>query len=535
LYLRLETGLTSLVGLTYSDDGRFLAAVDEDGSISVWEMVGEGNHRFDIQVGQVLMVLFSPDNAYLATISADMVQLWLVEDGSLVADYPSADEMEMEIQFLPSGELAITGILDEEQANLTYLPSGDQQNYFSQNPETLIKEVALSPNGKVFALGRSDGVIELYDAANKILLRTIEAHIDWVLNLVFTPDSQLLASDSFSFDSNIMVWQVSDGTLLANPETQKWDAGKLSFSPAGNLLVSYSSYGTHLWKVEDWSLYAERPGFVRLSPDDVFLAEPEGNGASIWYVQKAALLKSLNPDGLRDVAFPPSQPLPLVALGMTDGTVEIYQLDLEEEPLQVLGTATPPPVQDLYALLEETYGELYAEQYVEWDESMQVYLVHGFVAGPVDFDPLPIQTREGEELGTAIATIRLINLHQGNQNSVLVPLAVELPDGTLFMPGLGDPIPADQHQDFLTYLREDIVPGRSITIMISPDIDASLDALGMPDMPWQDELIQTYQQSWQTEMDEMLQTGQVVTVDEQELMLVPFLMWFDTLEPLPMP
>jgi len=534
LYLSLDTGLESLTSLTFSDDGRYLAASDNDGKVSVWE-TSTGDHMFDIDVYDLLMVLFSPDGEYLATLGRDWVDLWQVEDGEWVDDYLCTDELEMKIQFTPGGDLAISGILNEEQVNLTYLPSNEQKIFFSQNADAWIKEATLAPDGEVIALGRSDGVIELQDANNGNLLWMIEAHSDWVLNLAFSPDSQLLVSDSFSFDPAVKVWQVEDGSLVSVPENEKWDPGRLAFSPDGSFLTSYSSYGTKLWKTDDWSLYAQRPSFVRFSPDGVFFAEPENKGVSIWHLQSAAIIDSFAPSGLRDVAFPPSEPLPFVALGIDVGKVELHQLMLNGTTTQEFGTTTPQPAQELYAAIDATYGEVLGDQYIEWDESMQVFLLHGFVGEAVNFDPLPIQTRQGDVLGTAIGTVRLFNLHQGNQNSVLVPLAIELPDGTVFMPGLGDPIPDQQMNEFLTSLREDQFIGQSITILIAPDADTAQEALSMSDIFWQNDLITTYQESWEMELNQMLETGQAVTVNGQDIMLIPIWMWFDVFDAISLP
>ena len=534
LYLSLNTGLESLVSINISNDGRYLAASGQDGTLSVWDLTTTEN-LYNIDFYDLLMVLFSPDGSYLATLSSDWVELWQVSDGSLVADYPCSDELEMKIQFTPSGELAITGIIDETQVNLTYLASGDQLNFYAQNTDTWIKEATLSPDNQVIALGGSNGMIELYNVAENQLLWSIEAHADWVLNLAFSPDSQWIASDSISFDPSVKVWQVSDSTLVANPENEKWDAGRPAFSPDGSLLTSYSSYGTKLWRTDDWSLYAERPSFVRFSPDGVFFAEPDGKGAGIWDTSQAALVQSFAPNGLRDVVFPFSDPLPLVALGLIGGQVEIHQLDLTGDSTQVSEAATPIPNGDLFTAIDAAYGEMLGDQYVEWDESMQVYLIHGFADGQVNFDPLAIQSRQGQVLGTSLATLRLLNLHQGNQNHILVPLAIELPDGAQFVSGIGEPVTPQEMQDYLIFLREEEFLGRSTTVLIAPDVDQAYEATGLPDMPLQDALISTYQNSWEPEMAEMLETGQAVNINGQDLMLTPFQIWSDLFEPVRLP
>jgi hypothetical protein len=215
--------------------------------------------------------------------------------------------------------------------------------------------------------------------------------------------------------------------------------------------------------------------------------------------------------------------------------VEIRYLTLNEEPAQTLATATPPPAEDLFAIIEATYGEPYDGQYLMWEEAWQVFMVHGFAGEEVSFEPLPIKTRQGEVLGTALATVRLLNLHQGNQNSILVPLAIELSNEALFIPGVDELLWGQDKLGYLVHLREENFIGRSISVLTAPDAGTAWEAMNMPDMPWQIELITTYQNSWKTEMDKMLATGQAVSVNGQDLLLIPVEIWYDFLDPLELP
>ncbi len=547
--LRLETGLSSLTSLNFSDDGRYLAVANQEGIIAVWEVNAggtdhRGTKRFEVQIGNVLAVVFSADGEQMTALDDERVYLWQTADGSRLAEYPCAAETGMKLQFTPQGSLAVSGIVDEAQVNLTYLPSSEQQVFTAQDADVFIKEASLSPDGKWLALGRSDGVIELYEAATGQLQQRIAAHTDWVTNLAFSPDSRLLASDSISSDPHIYIWQVSggtdyrDGKRLATPESEKWDAGRLSFSPGGKLLLSQSSYGTKMWRVENWSLYTTRPGYVRFAPDDSFFAEPEGRGVNLWQVETEALAQFVEPEGLRDVAFLSSGGQPLAALGLEDGVVLLQLIPTDGKAQPPTATAASAEVSSsgwLYEQIEATYSDLYGEQYVEWDEDLQVYLVHGFSDGQLILDPLPIQTRQGETLATALVTIRLLNLHQGKRSAVLAPLAIELPDGRLYGPGQIEMIPPEQKSDFLRYLRETFTAGHAVSLLVAPDAAAAHKALEMPATPWQDEVIRAYQDSWAAEMDAMIASGQAAKVNDRELLLIPLALWVDLVEPLQKP
>ncbi len=535
LLLKFDTGLASVTGLEFSNDGRYLAAFDKKNhQVKIWELA-TGESVANLPVSGALRVLFSPDGERLATMNAKVGQLWQIRDGDLLGEYPCADEFEMKIQFVPAGDLAILGILDEEQINLTYLPSGEQHQFVPQSENTQVKQGALSPAGDLLALGRSDGKIELYNVEQENPVRTIDAHIDWVMNLDFSPDGQFLASDSLAPDPYVKVWRVSNGALVSTPEDTKWDAGYLEFSPDGRLLVSYSpSYGVRTWLAADGSLFAESAYLPTFSPDGNYLGDWDESGLHIYQIPSGNLIQNFPAANLQAYGFPPTTGTPQIALALSDGTIEIRQISIPDEPLGNLNPPTPAP-RDLYALLEATYGEVFNGEYVRWKDDKQVYLVDGFAAGDVDFTPIPIRTRSGAKIGTALATLRLLNLHDGNENALLVPLAIETPDGILFFPGLGDPIPEQEHQNFLNYLRDEELLGHAVTLVVAMDTEAAKEAIGMPEMPWQDDLLTAYQESWQPELEEMLNTGQSVSVDGQELLLIPLGIIFDSFDPLPLP
>ncbi len=61
-------------------------------------------------------------------------------------------------------------------------------------PTTLdTQSIAVTQDGRIFALGMIGGIIEVWDARERQLITTLEADIPHVNGLAFSPDSQALA------------------------------------------------------------------------------------------------------------------------------------------------------------------------------------------------------------------------------------------------------------------------------------------------------------------------------------------------------
>jgi WD40 repeat protein len=124
--------------------------------------------------------------------------------------------------------------------------------YLDRSPASA---VALSPDGRVLAIGREDGTIELWDVASHSRRDAVRIHTERVTTLAFSPDGGRLASGGA--DSRVVVWDLDENqhhgigltstvasvlfdrhgrTLVAGDQAGRigrWDAQSLS--PEGEL------------------------------------------------------------------------------------------------------------------------------------------------------------------------------------------------------------------------------------------------------------------------------------------------------------
>ncbi len=177
--------------------------------------------------------------------------------------------------------------------------------------------VALSPDGKLLAMGDYASEIHIWQLANRQKLFTCHGHTRPVWGLAFSPDGLRLYSSSD--DETVRVWDTTNGRSLQTLTGHTAMIRNLALSPDGTLLTTPSYDQTvKIWKIEtgDWKLETSQSPNLPIS---LKRSDPISLTAHTDYVRAAAF----SPDGK------------LLATGGGDKNIKIWRLETRDSGLEV--------------------------------------------------------------------------------------------------------------------------------------------------------------------------------------------------------
>jgi serine/threonine protein kinase/WD40 repeat protein/tetratricopeptide (TPR) repeat protein len=310
--------------LAISADGKFLACQHGDDGVV---LLDEGVPRPLIRDQTGLVACFSRDGRFLLYCGNwEGVRLWDVSRHRQVAalEHPRAGAGKS-ATFSADGNTFATASRTARSIRIWKL-AGTGEKLVLAGHESMVPDVAFSPDGKLLASASKDRKVKLWDVATGRLRRTLPSFESSIQSVDFSPDGSLLATGQFGPAAQpVQVWDVTTGKAFVPPDDELGQAAYgVAFSPDGKILAACGN-GLTLWRVTQgekdagsaprlaFQRVAHLPGrrslYVRISPNGKLLAWTEHNLlVCLWDLEnrrEVPFIPPLLPGGWHNLAFYP--------------------------------------------------------------------------------------------------------------------------------------------------------------------------------------------------------------------------------------
>ncbi len=287
--LRTLTNASS-AGSHFSADGRNVISVCLQGGTKVWD-TATGRLRSALGGGGIHPSgLSSPEDHRVATLIApDTVRLWDGDSGVAVSPPVPFEDPIRNMQMSPDGKIIAIGC-SSGRIHLRKTATISEPGPVLQT-RGWIRSLVFTPDGERLMAGTSEGVVAFWDARNGRLIRETAAEKTEISFAVASPDGRLILT--MPFQSRPRVWDAQTGSPLGPGFGDSLMVTDARFSAGTHFLVMGTREGTtRLWNpltFEPISEVFEHEGPIEsidLSPDDRTVVTGSQDGtARLWNVR----------------------------------------------------------------------------------------------------------------------------------------------------------------------------------------------------------------------------------------------------------
>ena len=232
-YITLKGNYGHILKIEFSNDGKKLLSVGEDGNVLIWNIEnGECIEKISLNDNRLcsnnesspITVKFSNDNRYLIFIHQMKYDVWSINEKAYTARNLLNDPFN-------------TNVYVDDDGNIIC-------NQMPVKIDPDFDTYCISPNNKLFAL-ISDNNLIIYDIANGTILSTKECDGIRIKSICFSSDSQFVVS---SETSRICVWNINEDGPVRVIEDNRENFKDARLCNTNNMLYTCSNEKIIFWE-----------------------------------------------------------------------------------------------------------------------------------------------------------------------------------------------------------------------------------------------------------------------------------------------
>jgi WD40 repeat protein len=330
----IPTGATRVSNAAFSHDCK-LVAVAFDTSIEIRSISTPGDFAKSIKWDRpyTTSVMFSPDSAYIAALSSDILNIWPIRGGQ-----PNLIEYCSAAAYSPDSSLMALAL--ERTIEIRRIDGGSlkphRKFFVEDRHKTHI--LTFSHDAALLAISSGDSKLEIWSTEAGKRIWTANDHTYNISSVLFSHDSEFLISSSI--DGTLRMYSVNHHQSLDIHEGNYREIGPITISPDSSLVLLEPGGDNQIWQImhADSGICAGEFDRDRLQSEPTFthnssLAVIKGGTAEIWHSDGHQSVQSLDglgpyPSGLHAACF--SEDFTLVAGILDDKSLRIWQMNTGE-------------------------------------------------------------------------------------------------------------------------------------------------------------------------------------------------------------
>jgi WD40 repeat protein len=226
-------------GMAFSPDGKTLATGDDTARIFLWDMkTGKKIREFPRDKGHqrgIQTLTFSPDGKKIASVGKDgQIRIWNTAGGNPIASIVEVGINYYGAEFMPSGTF-ISATL-EGAVSMFDAKTFKKIVTLATPNKTGINAVTLNLDGTNAILAARDGRLLIYDLKKRTRTSGVNAHSDWAMNAITSPNGRILVSSSN--DMTVKFWDMKTLKPLFGLDQMSPIGAPMTFTGNGKFFVS---------------------------------------------------------------------------------------------------------------------------------------------------------------------------------------------------------------------------------------------------------------------------------------------------------